>query len=492
MMAQYMPLHRGRKAVLALAAGAALGVAQPGLPFGALVFILFVPLLAVTRRHGFLPGLAAGFGFSLVSLRWLFTLFRFDALVIPGVLVLCVYLGLYFGILFALLGLARRRFGEPILLVLAPIGMALLEIVRSLGPLGVSFSSLYLSLYRYPPLVQIAAVLGPWAVTAAIVFVNTALYLAWRRRNLRYLAAGAGMIAALLAFGLVSLPPAGAPLRVAVVSSDVPQAVKLDEGNLQALLARYLALGGQAAELHPGLIVFPESILPGYILRDQALLPGFERLAAGSGAAVLLGTGDYRDRRIYNSVALLSPQGRIAGIYDMVHPVPFGETIPGRSLLDAIGLGGWVKRFLPMDVTPGAGHTPLAGIGTPICFESTFPGPSRAFVRHGASLLVTVTNDAWFGASSELAAHFACGVFRAVETRRTLIQAANGGISGVIGPRGRVLEKRRGEGVFEATVIRRTGLSAYTRWGNAPLLWGFLALSAGAVGWGETKRWTNR
>jgi len=488
MMPEYMPAHRGRKAAIALLAGAGLALTQPGFPLGALVFVLFVPVLAATRRRGFLTGLAAGFGYSLVSLRWLFTLTRFNALVVPGTLLLCLYLGLYFALLFKLLEVARRRYGETVLLVLAPIGIVGLEALRSLGPLGTAFSSLYLGLYRYPLLIQIAAVLGPWALTAAIVFVNTALYLGWRRRDARYVAAALGMVAILLGFALAPVPRGGAALRVAVVSSDVPQAVKLDESNLQALLSRYLALGERAKATHPDLIVFPESILPGYILRDAALLPGFERLAASSGAMVLLGTGDYRQQRIYNSVALLTPQGRVAGVYDMVHPVPFGETIPGRSILEAIGLGELARRFLPMDVTAGGSHEPLGGIGTPICFESTFPGPSRAFVRNGASLLVTVTNDAWFGRSSELVAHFACGVFRAVETRRALVQAANGGISGVIGPRGTIVADREGEGVLHVTVARRTDRSLYVRWGDAPVLWLALGLGIVAVGWGEARR----
>ena len=491
-MQKYMPAHRGRKAAVALLAGAGLALAQPGLPLGVLVFVLFAPVLAVTRRNGFLTGLAVGFGFSVVSLRWLLTLTRFNVLVVPGMLLLCAYLGLYFALLFWFLGIMRRRYGERVLLVLAPIGVAALEILRSLGPLGTAFSSLYLCLYRYPLLIQISAVLGPWALTAAIVFVNAALYLAWRRRNVKYIAAALGMIAVLLAFALLPVPRGGTALRVAVVSSDVPQSVKLDEANLQPLLSRYLSLGERARAMDPGLIVFPESILPGYILRDAALLPGFERLAASAGASVLFGTGDYRQRRIYNSVALLTPQGRLAGIYDMVHPVPFGETIPGRSILEAIGLGELARRFLPIDVTPGSGHTPLAGIGTPICFESTFPGPSRSFVRNGATLLVTVTNDAWFGRSSELPAHFACGVFRAVETRRTLVQAANGGISGVVGPRGRIALRCEGEGVFEATVARRTDRSVYVRWGNAPLLWLCLGLGIAAVGWGEARRRQDR
>ena len=93
-----------------------------------------------------------------------------------------------------------------------------------------------------------------------------------------------------------------------------------------------------------------------------------------------------------------------------------------------------MSSLLPMDLTPGTAIRALDGIGTPICFESTFAAGSRDLVRRGATLLVTVTNDAWFVGSSELPTHFAFGVFRAVENRRWFVQAANGGISGIVAP----------------------------------------------------------
>ncbi|MCK4394896.1 apolipoprotein N-acyltransferase, partial [Candidatus Bipolaricaulota bacterium] len=88
------------------------------------------------------------------------------------------------------------------------------------------------------------------------------------------------------------------------------------------------------------------------------------------------------------------------------------------------------------------------------------------------------TNDAWFVGSSELKAHFACAVFRAVENRRYLIQAANGGISGVIDPRGRILQETVGGGILIAEVARRKERSLYTQWGEWPL---YLVFAAGAL-----------
>ncbi len=474
-----MSHFREKKALLALVAGAAVALSMPGLGIGPLVFVALVPLFAaIEEGRGFLAGFLAGVVFFAVDLRWLLTLYRFSWLVVPGYLILVTYLAAYFGLFCFLMAWVRGKRGfDGVLLVLAPLCFTLLEILRAYGPLGIGFSALYLSLYRFPPLIQIAAVAGPWAITAAIVCVNASLYLAMRKSAVYLLVAG-GIVGLLASFSIGCGPQEGETLAVAVVSSAVPQEKKLDGRNLLPLLEQYIALGEQAARTNPDLIVFPESILPGYILRDERLLPQFRALAEGADAYVLFGTGDYRNGKIYNSVILLSPDGTTVGMYDMVHPVPFGEYIPGRGLLERIGLGQFANSFLSQDLARGEGYVPVGGIGTPICFEATFPTAARALVRNGAALLVTVTNDAWFAGSSELRAHFAAAVFRAVETRRTLIQAANWGISGVVDPRGRILREVVGEGILLAEVARQQDQSLYTRWGNGLL---YLVLGIGGL-----------
>jgi len=485
--------HRGRKVVCSLLAGGGIALAMPGFPFGLLVFVILVPFLALLAEgNGFRTGITVGFAFFLVDLRWLFTLYRFNPLIIPGVLLLIIYLSLQFALFGGLIRWSRRRWGfDWGLLLLSPIAFTLLEILRSHGPLGTGFSSLYQSLYRYPLLIQIVSFAGPWGLTAAIVFTNAAFYLALRKKKALYLAMGLGMIGLLLLFSLVPLPPDKDSLTVAIVSSDVPQEVKLDGGNLFPLLEGYIALGQEAATTAPDLIIFPESILPGYILRDERLLHEFTHLAQEAHASVLFGTGDIRSGKIYNSVVLLSPEGKVVDIHDMVRPVPFGETIPYRGLLERIGLKRFIASFLPQELSRGEEFTPISGIGTPICFESTFPTAARELTRQGTTLLVTVTNDAWFLKSSEIDAHFANVVFRAVETRRYMIQAANGGISGVVDPRGKIIAETIGEGILRTDVSHVEGRSVYTRLGDLPLYLFFAIVGFATVMWQEFHRRRN-
>ena len=106
--------------------------------------------------------------------------------------------------------------------------------------------------------------------------------------------------------------------------------------------------------------------------------------------------------------------------------------------------------------------------GVLICFEILFPSIASKFVKNGADILTTITNDAWFGYSSAAMQHFSIAVFRAVENRRTLARAANTGISGFIDPKGKIIETTS---LFKDTAVTRkvpilNSLSFYTTHGD--------------------------
>jgi apolipoprotein N-acyltransferase len=143
--------------------------------------------------------------------------------------------------------------------------------------------------------------------------------------------------------------------------------------------------------------------------------------------------------RYFNGSLLLGPAGRIGGEHAKQHLVPFGEYVP-------------LRRYLPFleplvvsvgDFSTGSEKGPLVQgpmkLGVLICYESIFPEIARAAVVRGANLLVNLTNDAWYGRSSAPYQSMAMAVLRAVENKRTLIRAANTGISGFVDPLGRII-----------------------------------------------------
>jgi apolipoprotein N-acyltransferase len=139
------------------------------------------------------------------------------------------------------------------------------------------------------------------------------------------------------------------------------------------------------------------------------------------------------------------------------------------------------------DITAGSEHQPLLSaaaqpLGLTICYEDSY-GSSQLRVLRQATLLINVTNDAWFGDSTARHQHLQISRLRALEAGRYLIRAANDGITAIIGPRGQMVAVLPGfqQAVLRADVVPMTGLTPYARWGNYPIVIGAGLLLAWAV-----------
>jgi apolipoprotein N-acyltransferase len=160
--------------------------------------------------------------------------------------------------------------------------------------------------------------------------------------------------------------------------------------------------------------------------------------------------------------------------------VPYGEYVPLRKFfpfIEKITVG--IGDFLP-GKEPVVMQTPFAKIGDLICYEIIFPGLVRKFIDRGATVLVTITNDAWFGRTSAPYQHFYMSVFRAVENRVPVVRAANTGISGFIDSKGRIINK---SDIFkEATLTEEISVgnqkSFYTKHGD---LFAYLCIACSAL-----------
>ena len=323
-----------------------------------------------------------------------------------------------------------------------------------------------------------------------------------RRTALRLSAAAVLLFAGTLAFGYreMSLPAGdGPPVTVGLVQAAVPQDEKWSPGAALEILEKHERLTGEAAESGARLVLWPESSSPFPLSHPAGAAGGrkeaepnrpyrerMEGLSARTGASILFGTVDYRragdELRPVNAAALVRPDGSWGESYAKMHLVPFGEYVPLAPLLGFVNriARGAIGDFLPGDravVVRADGLSP----GTGICYEMVFPELVRRFPRSGADLLANLTNDAWFGTSSGPHQHFQMAVLRAVENRRFLVRAANTGISAVVDPRGRVLERTGLEEtrVLTAEVRPVRGRTLYTRAGDVfPILCVILAAAA--------------
>ena len=277
-------------------------------------------------------------------------------------------------------------------------------------------------------------------------------------------------------FGLVDwTQPAGAPLRVALVQGNIAQEHKWLPEMREPTLDRYLGLSRRHLEAR--LIVWPETALPAVYQSVEALARALDREFATMGKALLFGV-PWRDRARglhHNSLVLL---GAERGLYHKRHLVPFGEYLPLRPFLLPL------TRFLGVpspDFSPGPATPPLSVAGhliaPTICYEIAFAAEVAASLPE-AQLLVTVSNDAWFGASVGPHQHLEIARARAKETGRYLARATNTGISALVSPGGEVLARspQFEVDVIEVEMVPMSGATPYVRAGNAPTLAAAFAL----------------
>ena len=263
--------------------------------------------------------------------------------------------------------------------------------------------------------------------------------------------------------------PFGDPVTVAVVQPAVPLAKKWTRRHREDILNDLAASSDPLYATHD-LIVWPESALPGYRDQMQRFLTSIHRQAAAHDATVITGIPSRDSEGRYNSIEAL---GGGSGIYHKQKLVPFGEYIPFESWLR--GIIGFFD--LPMSqFTPGpANQGPLAmgdiAIAPFICYEMVYPD----FVAAGSSgsqLLVTISNDTWFGDSIGPWQHFQMARFRAVELGRDIIRGTNDGVSALIAANGTVISTapQFTKAVISGQIQPRSGDTPYAISGSLPIL----------------------
>ncbi len=456
------------------------------LPFLTLAGLLLLWRRAATPRAAFRMGFAFGAGVFGAGASWVYvSLHDFGMMPAPlaaiGTLAYCAILALYpaaAGWCFA--RLARAPLASA--LFAFPAAWTLFEWLRGWVFTGVPWLALGYSQVD-SPLSGLAPLIGVYGVSFATVLCAGLLVVVATGSPKARIASG---IALAFAFGLGQLlkqiewtSPRGAPLWVALLQGNIPQDLKFKADRYAMTLSIYKRL----IEASKGrLVVLPETAIPRFLdAVDPNYLEDIERIAAERRADVLIGVPIRDpDGRYFNSVISVgaSPSQR----YDKSHLVPFGEFVPA-------GFGWVVKTFaIPLsDFSLGtANPRPLALAGQlvapNICWEDAF---GEEIIRQlpEASLLVNVSNVAWFGDSLAPAQHLQISRMRALETGRAMLRATNTGMTAIIDPHGEVVARlpQFAEGVLEGEVQGHSGATPYVRVGNYPIVLACLALIAALV-----------
>lgn len=466
--------------LLSVFSGLLLTASFPTTDWGLLAWAGFVPFFIAIEGRGwretFRVGYAGGVAFYWSLFYWL------NNVTVAGFLVLTLYLALYFPLFGILMNFARRRIPVP-WWVVAPLAWTALEYMRTYVFTGLPWGVMGVTQHRALRLIQFASVTGVYGVSFLVVLVNAALYECAVARGARRLLPPA--VAALaVALALIHggwWMGGGAVLdgrvRVAVVQGNVPQEEKFGEGFAREIIEKFHRLTRRVKAAAPDLVVWPETSVPGYYWYDPLLRSTTATLQEEMRTPLLLGSVhvfDLDNPRYTNCAFLVDERGEPIGRYDKIHLVLFGEIIPCK------GIFPFLKRLVPYeeDFTPGTEFTvfPLAkgNFSALICFEDILPDLARNFVKRGARFLVNVTNDAWFGRTSQPYQQAAHAVFRCVENCVGMVRATNTGLSCFIDPFGRVsgvLRDASGEELFvEGTAVGEVRLTStstfYTRRGN--------------------------
>ncbi|MGE5027054.1 MAG: apolipoprotein N-acyltransferase, partial [Betaproteobacteria bacterium] len=464
------------------------------LPVMTLAALFLLWSRAPSRLDAAYVGFAFGLGFFGAGVSWVYvSIHEFGGMPMPLAVVATFLFCLVLSLFPAAVGLLQAGPGgvtKRRSLLLAPALWVLMEWVRGWLFTGFPWLALGYSQAVASPLAGFAPLLGVYGVSLAAALCAGALarvadgWLLGRGRAamilplaLIFLLASAGAILKQAEW----VKPLGAPVAVSLLQGNIPQEMKWREDKARSTLDTYMAL---ALGSRGRLIVLPETALPMFI--HQLPLDYLEMLAAHArkqGGDVLGGVPEYTENREYfNSV--LSVGSEPVQVYRKVHLVPFGEFIPFKPLF------GWIVKVLHIplsDFTRGAPvQAPLRAAGQKVamavCYEDVF-GEELIRQLPEASLLVNVSNDAWFGDTIAPWQHLQISQMRALETGRYMLRATNTGITAIINQRGEVIGRAR-----EFTAARLEGMAQgfagttpYVRWGNLPLL-GMLALLL-AVSW---------
>lgn len=505
------PGLKTRGAVLVLAvAGVWGGFANPVVQIPVLVLLYpaaltFFALCAKNVRAAFAETFLAGMLGSSAALYWIAVpIHDYGGLpwfaAVPCAIALGAYLGLYAGVFGVVLHLSSRsmphRFYAPLMFAIAwGCLWAALEHARGVLFSGFPWLPLSSAFAIWPFAIQGASVFGVYALSGVFAAVSTAacsgcmlLFSCNQTRTMRtggFTALGfcIVVIAGLGAWASYRLDhhaPATGTLNVLMVQGNIEQSQKWDESYQAATLRHYLDL--TAAKLDqprpPRLVVWPETAMP-FFFQSHPLGRELLKAAQEMDMALLFGapgftplTGVPRSAwPLYNRAYLLVPGQRTPQSYEKEHLVPFGEYLPSFLDFPALeilfqGVGAFSKgeRLAPLSLDNLA-------LGVLICYETIFPELAQARVQAGATLLVNISNDAWFGLTSAPFQHLHQTVMRAVEQGRHVIRCTNTGITALIDDKGRIMQS---SGLYatetiEGTVSAIEEKTVFHRYGNSIL-----------------------
>lgn len=474
-----------------------------------IVWGALVPLIAGLHKKGI--GLTLLMS-AIFGIAYLHGLFRW-VLEVQGYqlyhhFLIAIPFGAYFVCLGLVLYLISSRTNHHLSFCAIPFIWVTIEYVRSnflflALPLGLLGHTQHLN----RPIIQIANIGGAYMVSFIIVLVNCAvadaiitcvennqqrihgqnsilLLLKNMKKLLPITAAAAVACTLLYGHWNEAQNDDGRQIRIALIQGNIEQDKKWNPQYAGMIMDTYASLTRQSADDKPDLIIWPETAMPGRIVKDQKYLLIAKELAVATGSWLLVGSALHHKfekpqvaNTICNNSALLIPpySGKIVDQhYNKIKLFPFGEYLPHGKFLP------WklLRIDFPNQYHAGESYTifkhPAFDFAAMICWETLFPNLCREFTKRGAQFIVNISNEARFGKSEAPYLILAANIFRAVENSIYVVRCANTGVSCIIDPFGKIIGRvhnRQGNDIFVqgtlgGTIKAKNDLSIYTRYGD--------------------------
>ncbi len=474
-----------KELLLGLLSGIMIGLSYPPIPLPYLVFVAFVPYLSVIQKR---EGLAeinrftyfTMFIYNFITLYWVGGwLPNSDPFLMIAGTTLLFFNPLVFLIPSTLYYFTKKYVNRNLALYLFPLFWITFEFAYSLTDFNFPWLTLGNSIAYFTNYIQVADIIGVYGLSLLILFANIFVYkfkkdlLPNRKINKTALAMFFAIIIIPIIYGnykTVTFTPQDGSVKVGLIQPNIDPNEKWSDGNLNQKIDSYFEISKKAVDVGAKIIVWPETALPVYLLagnypnevsrihefvdtNDVPILTGmpdatfYYNIEEAPKYAKPIRNGEVMYTS-YNSILLFNPNSQDVQKYGKMKLVPFGEKVPLVNSLPF--LGNWIKWSVGMSGWNTGRDTTVfkvnvegneMNVGGIVCIESIYPIFASLFAKKGAEFLAVVTNDSWYGDTSGPYQHKEISVIRAVENRRSVVRAANGGISCLINPLGRTISE---------------------------------------------------
>ena len=443
-----------------------------------LVGIIYLWIKTDSAKTAFKLGFQFGLGLYVIGIYWIYiSLHDFGGM--PwwfagfSTFCLCAFMALFVG----LVGYFSKRFG--FLIISAPVLWGLSDWVRSWIFTGFPWLTLGYSQVPYSPLAGFMPIIGVYGVSVITAFV-AAIIACWLARanhsNLYKRNAIIALVVIIVVGNVLKAvewsAPIGNPISVALIQGNIAQDTKWSPETAQNTINTYIKM---ATASKAQLIVLPETALPVISKRlDASITDTLTNHAKQNNGDMIVGLVELNEKsgEYFNSAFSFGTAPTQS--YAKNHLVPFGEFIPLKQVF------GWIYRdWLNMPLSDlsrgGAYQTPMQlgnqKVAVNVCYEDVF-GEEIIQQLPAATLLVNISNDAWYGQSYAADQHMQFSQARALETGRMMLRATNTGATAAIDTHGYVMAHAPHDVQTTLNVQAQgyLGTTPYVRWGNWPFI----------------------